>query len=94
MDRNLGALSSTPGNGLALGLMYQWGRKDPYPGLNNPPATTVTPIYNAVGGSVQVTLTEVPADVETNLFNAIENPVTFYMGGFIFICRLVCAGCK
>ena len=29
MDRNLGATSATPGNVGALGLLYQWGRKDP-----------------------------------------------------------------
>ena len=32
MDRNLGALSATPGDVGALGLFYQWGRKDPFPG--------------------------------------------------------------
>ena len=32
MDRNLGALSDEPGNPLSLGLFYQWGRKDPFPG--------------------------------------------------------------
>ena len=30
MDRNLGATSATPGDVGALGLMYQWGRKDPF----------------------------------------------------------------
>lgn len=32
MDRNLGATSATPGNVGALGLIYQWGRKDPFLG--------------------------------------------------------------
>ena len=32
MDRNLGATSATPGNIGALGLLYQWGRKDPFLG--------------------------------------------------------------
>ena len=32
MDRNLGATSSTPGDVGALGLLYQWGRKDPFLG--------------------------------------------------------------
>lgn len=32
MDRNLGALSATPGESGSVGLMYQWGRKDPFPG--------------------------------------------------------------
>ena len=30
MDRNLGATSATPGDIGAFGLMYQWGRKDPF----------------------------------------------------------------
>lgn len=30
MDRNLGAVSTTPGEVGALGLMYQYGRKDPF----------------------------------------------------------------
>ena len=32
MDRNLGATSATPGDVGALGLLYQWGRKDPFLG--------------------------------------------------------------
>ncbi len=32
MDRNLGATSNTPGDIGALGLFYQWGRKDPFIG--------------------------------------------------------------
>ena len=32
MDRNLGALNNTPGSGLAIGLLYQWGRPVPYLG--------------------------------------------------------------
>jgi uncharacterized protein (TIGR02145 family) len=30
LDRNLGALSATPGDVEALGFTYQWGRKDPF----------------------------------------------------------------
>lgn len=30
MDRNLGATSATPGNTEVYGLIYQWGRKDPF----------------------------------------------------------------
>ena len=32
MDRNLGATSATPGDVGARGLLYQWGRKDPFLG--------------------------------------------------------------
>lgn len=35
MDRNLGATSSVPGENETTGLMYQWGRKDPFPGLGD-----------------------------------------------------------
>ena len=37
MDRNLGALVATAATGdvdpLSIGLFYQWGRKDPFPGM-------------------------------------------------------------
>lgn len=32
MDRNLGAVSAAPGDEGSAGLLYQWGRKDPFPG--------------------------------------------------------------
>ena len=35
MDRNLGATSSTEGDVGALGLLYQWGRKDPFLGFSS-----------------------------------------------------------
>lgn len=35
MDRNLGATSATPGEASALGLLYQWGRKDPFLGASS-----------------------------------------------------------
>ena len=41
MDRNLGATSATPGNVGALGLLYQWGRKDPFLGSSSISISTV-----------------------------------------------------
>ena len=35
MDRNLGAISTTPGDIGAFGLLYQWGRKDPFLGSSS-----------------------------------------------------------
>ena len=35
MDRNLGALSNEPNEVGSFGLMYQWGRKDPFVGSSN-----------------------------------------------------------
>ena len=39
MDRNLGALSMEKGNPQGFGLLYQWGRKDPFPGSANTDGT-------------------------------------------------------
>ena len=35
MERNLGATSAVPGEVQALGLLYQWGRKDPFLGSSS-----------------------------------------------------------
>ena len=35
MDRNLGAASSAATDAQAFGLLYQWGRKDPFPGSSS-----------------------------------------------------------
>lgn len=41
MDRNLGAVSVTPGDRSSWGLLYQWGRKDPFcGGITVPVGTT------------------------------------------------------
>lgn len=44
MDRNLGATSAEPGDASSIGLLYQWGRKDPFIASshikNNTPALT------------------------------------------------------
>ena len=44
-DRNLGAVnkatdSEAPVDGLSIGLLYQWGRKDPFPGLASTESST------------------------------------------------------
>lgn len=41
MDRNLGATSATPGDVGAFGLLYQWGRKDPFLGSSAKSGTTL-----------------------------------------------------
>lgn len=40
LDRNLGATSTEPFDVASYGLYYQWGRKDPFIGQNNPGTTT------------------------------------------------------
>ena len=41
MDRNLGATRATPGDVRALGLLYQWGRKDPFLGSSSISSNTI-----------------------------------------------------
>lgn len=70
MDRYLGALSATPGDIKSVGLMYQYGRKDPFPGrvING---NTIGK-YNGADYSEEPG----PVDIET----AVRNPSTRYYG--------------
>jgi len=71
MDRNLGATSATPGDVGALGLLYQWGRKDPFLGSSS------------ISGSTEAASTiEWPSSVgstsETGTIGyAVSHPTTF-----------------
>ena len=67
MDRNLGATSATPGDIGAFGLLYQWGRKDPFMGSCAKEGTTLvasTGSWNVASGSDDMAIT-------------IRNPMTF-----------------
>ena len=71
MDRNLGATSATPGDVGALGLLYQWGRKDPFLGSSSISSST----------EAKSTLTW-PSAVSSDSSNgtidyALEHPTTF-----------------
>lgn len=70
MDRNLGAMSSRPTtqNIDAYGLLYQWGRKDPF-----------LPKGQKVIG-VNTTINDGPVRLRTS----INNPTVFYYSGFIY----------
>lgn len=76
MDRNLGALSTTPATDSCLGLLYQWGRKDPFP---NKRGGGEPALYNATGTTaiVQQDLTRM-GTVSDNRRNSVNNPSTFY----------------
>ena len=67
MDRNLGATSATPGDIGAFGLMYQWGRKDPFMGS----CATSGTILAASTGNWAV------ASSSDKMDFAEENPMTF-----------------
>ena len=72
MDRNLGATSATPGDVGALGLLYQWGRKDPFLG-----SSSINDAFSAAMSTIRW-----PLGVPSNLSNgtieyAISHPTTF-----------------
>ena len=68
MDRNLGALSAKPGDVGALGLFYQWGRKDPFLGSSSISSNT-----QAVStGEWSLSSELITHDL------CIKNPMTFY----------------
>ena len=71
MDRNLGATSATPGDVGAFGLLYQWGRKDPFMGAC---ATSGTTLAASTGSWTTVTSSQ-------TIDYAEENPMTFIGSG-------------
>ena len=76
MDRNLGALVATDAkevDGRSIGMLYQWGRKDPFPGVAS--VASSSPI--AIAGSVSL------SSDKTNFTVAetIENPTVYVKTG-------------
>ena len=83
MDRNLGAMNASVGDIGSYGLLYQWGRKDPFPGASAVSSTTAASIYNASGtklseGTSGTGVKYVSAGSGPNLANSIKNPLSFY----------------
>ncbi|MCD7962374.1 MAG: BACON domain-containing protein [Rikenellaceae bacterium] len=87
MDHNLGSNGIYDPNNItpeSLGLYYQWGRKDPFPGgksikeidLTN--AANQYNLYDAGNNPVSITYQGIDANTENNLGNSINNPTWFY----------------
>ena len=75
MDRNLGATNITVGDVGIKGLMYQWGRKDPFPG-----STTIDGLIEPTLYGAKTVVTKTPVSASNNLGNSVLNPATFYYG--------------
>jgi hypothetical protein len=73
MDRNLGATTTTAATVTTMGLHYQWGRKDPFPG-----SASVSSIIETTLVGTYTSVTKTAVSVSSNLANTILNPVTFY----------------
>ncbi len=88
MDRNLGAMAACNGTNTldqCGGLFYQWGRKDPFPGVSstggepaiyyNGTATATTGLYTTADATLTGTVSP-----NYNLPLVILNPLTYYYG--------------
>jgi predicted nucleic acid-binding Zn-ribbon protein len=69
MDRNLGATTATAGEVGSLGLLYQWGRKDPFLGSSSV-STSTKAASTGTWSTSDESVTE----------NSTKNPMTFYKG--------------
>ena len=83
MDRNLGARNAKKYDAGSLGLLYQWGRKDPFVGADGTESSVYVLKYDIDGNRVREVSEERPtypsSDYEsTNLPLSIQNPNTFY----------------
>ena len=72
MTRNLSALVDTPAEGVApvesFGLVYQWGRKDPFPGIGDAATNAPATIYGTV----------TYVNGQNSLLGGVQNPNVFY----------------
>lgn len=75
MDRDLGATSAEPGSVNALGLFYEWGRKDPF--LGNSSITDNTPAQASITWPKPVTSSTSCGTIEY----ATQNPMVYINGG-------------
>ena len=85
MDRNLGAISTTPGDAGTFGLIYQWGRKDPFLGAYtadaNAPAKSTNTWHSAVSSdSSNGTIEYATANPTTFIKNSSNNEDWYYTG--------------
>lgn len=78
MDRNLGAVRKRPGLAGTKGLLYQWGRKDPFPGSTTIDGNLEPRIYTTSG---ETSIVKEAVSFANNFLNSVRNPRTFYTAG-------------
>ena len=78
MNMNLGALHNDPKDSESFGMLYQWGRKDPFPGApvtgNGSLATDNKPVYDIDGKEVTIKGTSMYNSSDNTLAFSIANP--------------------
>lgn len=78
MNMNLGAMNNTPGDASSYGLLYQWGRKDPFPAsatLTGTTATVGAPVYDIQGNPVAITNSSWYGSTDNTLDYSISHPM-------------------
>lgn len=80
MDRDLGALTATPGQATTLGYAYQWGRKDPFPMSGDISTSVLRPLYDAKGDYLRsgVAVEERNSSGQLIVDKSISEPWIFY----------------
>lgn len=74
---NLGALTDDAANPKSYGMLYQWGRKDPFPAaatLSGNTATVGAPLYDDAGRNVSISHSSWTDLTDNNLTYAVRNP--------------------
>jgi hypothetical protein len=75
MDRNLGALNMIPGDLGSFGLLYQWGRKDPFVGSGVYYDDGWMPAFTAPSDAIRYEYYNSSTDT---IENAVKNPTVVY----------------
>ena len=77
MTMNLGAVNNIPGDASSYGMLYQWGRKDPFPASPTQTGTATTvgaPLYDMEGNLVTISNSSWTSNVDNTMAYAIANP--------------------
>jgi hypothetical protein len=82
MDRNLGATTAMAGDPGTIGLLYQWGRKDPFTGSSSFNSATEITVYDKNGIGFTFDNKSQTVSSSNNLANSILHPEIFYGGSY------------
>lgn len=81
MTRNLGAMSGDyDPEGTAKGMVYQWGRKDPFPSIRGWADAGESTVYDADGNPADGMFPTEQVPSASNMENAVTHPTTFFYG--------------
>lgn len=74
---NLGAIDNIPGDPLSYGMLYQWGRKDPFPASATATGDTSTvsaPLYDMDGNSILISNSPWTSVADNTIEYSISHP--------------------